>query len=41
LGVPTAIAGLYGVTFPNISELRVPHGYAVVVGVMLLMCLGL
>ncbi len=41
LGVPTAIAGIYGVTFPNISELHVPHGYAVVVGVMLLMCLGL
>jgi magnesium transporter len=41
LGVPTAIAGIYGVTFPNISELNVPLGYAVAVGVMLLMCLGL
>jgi magnesium transporter len=41
LGVPTAIAGIYGMTMPNIPDLHAPIGYAIVVGVMLLMCLGL
>ena len=27
LGVPAAIAGIYGMTFPNVPELRVPYGY--------------
>jgi magnesium transporter len=41
LGVPAAIAGIYGMTFPNIQELRVPYGYAIVVGAVMSICLGL
>ena len=40
LGVPTAIAGIYGMNFP-MPELQMPYGYFIVVGVMLTLCLGL
>jgi magnesium transporter len=38
LGVPAAIAGIYGLAFP--SAPRAPYGYAIVVA-MVLICLGL
>ena len=41
LGVPAAIAGIYGTTAPHVAELRAPYGYAVVITVMLSICLGL
>jgi magnesium transporter len=40
LGVPTAIAGIYGMNFP-MPELRMPYGYFIVIGVMLTICVGL
>ena len=41
LAVPTAIAGIYGMNFENIPELRTEHGYFVVLGVILLFCTSL
>jgi magnesium transporter len=41
LGVPAAIAGIYATTAPNVPELRGPFGYAIVIGIMLAICLGL
>ena len=41
LGVPAAIAGTYGMTFPNIQVLDAPYQYAIVAGAMILVCLGL
>jgi magnesium transporter len=41
LGAPTAIAGIYGMNFPNMPALHAPYGYAIVVGVMLSICVGL
>jgi magnesium transporter len=41
LGVPAAIAGIYATTAPNVPELRGPFGYAIVIGVMAAICLGL
>jgi magnesium transporter len=41
LGVPTAIAGIYGATFPGSGGLHAPYGFAVIVAVMLSMCVGL
>jgi magnesium transporter len=41
LGVPAAIAGIYGTTFPSMQELHAPYGYAIVVGAMMSICLGL
>jgi magnesium transporter len=41
LSVPAAIAGIYGMTFPNMQELHVPCGYAIVAGAMMSICLGL
>jgi magnesium transporter len=40
LGVPTAIAGIYGMNFP-MPELQMPYGYFIVMGVMLALCVGL
>jgi magnesium transporter len=40
LGVPTAIAGIYGMNF-RMPELEMPHGYFVVMAVMLTLCAGL
>jgi magnesium transporter len=41
LGVPTAIAGIYGVTFQSLPGLHGSYGYAIVVAVMVSMCLAL
>ena len=41
LGVPAAIAGIYGMTLPNVPDLPAPYGYAIVVGAMMAICLGL
>ncbi len=39
--VPTAIAGIYGMNFDNMPELRTEYGYFVVLGVIVLVCVGL
>jgi magnesium transporter len=39
--VPTMIAGIYGMNFDNMPELRWKYGYFIVVGVMVSVCLGL
>ena len=39
--VPTMIAGIYGMNFENMPELDDEYGYYVVVGFMVLVCLGL
>jgi magnesium transporter len=41
VGAPTAIAGIYGMNFPNMPELHTSYGYPIVIGVMLSLCLGL
>lgn len=41
LGVPTAIAGIYGMNFLNMPELHATYGYPIVVAVMLSICVGL
>ena len=41
LGAPTAIAGIYGMNFPNMPALHATYGYPIVVGVMLSICVGL
>jgi magnesium transporter len=41
LAVPTAIAGIYGMNFDVMPELRWKYGYAVVWGVMIAICLTL
>lgn len=41
LAVPTAIAGIYGMNFQFMPELRWEYGYFVVVGVMATICLSL
>ena len=38
LAVPTAIAGIYGMNFDYMPELRARYGYFVVVGVIALIC---
>ena len=38
LAVPTAIAGIYGMNFEHMPELRSEYGYFVVIGVILLAC---
>ena len=39
LGVPTALAGIYGMNFSDMPELRMTYGYPVVVGGMATICL--
>lgn len=39
--VPTMIAGIYGMNFENMPELKWHYGYFIVVGVMAVACLGL
>jgi magnesium transporter len=39
--VPTMIAGIYGMNFDNMPELKWHYGYFIVVGVMAAACLGL
>jgi magnesium transporter len=41
LAVPTAIAGIYGMNFENMPELRTHYGYFVVIAVILTICLWL
>ena len=41
LGVPATIAGIYGMIFPNVPVLGSPYGYAIVLGAMMAICLGL
>jgi magnesium transporter len=41
LAVPTAIAGIYGMNFDIMPELRWEYGYYAVVGVMVTICLSL
>jgi magnesium transporter len=38
LAVPTAIAGIYGMNFDNMPELRMEYAYYVVLGVIVLIC---
>jgi len=41
VGAPTAITGVYSMNFPHVPGLHAPYGYAVVVGLMLVVCVGL
>jgi magnesium transporter len=41
LAVPTAIAGIYGMNFANMPELKTEYGYFIVLGVIILLCAGL
>lgn len=41
LAVPTAIAGIYGMNFEHMPELKTQYGYYVVLGVIALVCAGL
>jgi magnesium transporter len=38
LAVPTAIAGIYGMNFDNMPELKTTYGYYVVLGVIAVLC---
>ena len=38
LAVPTAIAGIYGMNFENMPELKTQYGYFVVIGFIALLC---
>jgi magnesium transporter len=38
IAVPTMIAGLYGMNFDEMPELRHPYGYPIVIGVMFTLC---
>jgi magnesium transporter len=41
LAVPTAIAGIYGMNFANMPELKTEYGYYIVLGVIVVLCVGL
>ena len=41
LAIPTAIAGLYGMNFEHMPELRWRYGYFAVLGVIAVLCAGL
>jgi len=41
LAVPTAIAGIYGMNFENMPELKTQWGYFVILGVIAAVCIGL
>ena len=41
LAVPTAIAGIYGMNFEHMPELRWRYGYGTIVGGMAVICIGL
>ena len=38
LAVPTAIAGIYGMNFENMPELKTQYGYYIVVGIIAVLC---
>ena len=39
--MPTAIAGIYGMNFEHMPELKTQYGYYVVLGVIAVICVGL
>ena len=39
LAVPTAVAGIYGMNFENMPELKWAYGYFVVLGAILSVCM--
>jgi magnesium transporter len=41
LGVPTVIAAIYGMTLPGIPERSAIHAFGIVLGAMILVCIGL
>ena len=41
IAVPTAVAGIYGMNFKYIPELQLEYGYFIVMGAMLVGCVGL
>ena len=41
LAVPTALAGIYGMNFEDMPELKQPWGYPLVLGMILSICGGL
>lgn len=41
LAVPTAIAGIYGMNFENMPELKMQYGYFIVIGVIGALCVAL
>ena len=41
LAVPTAIAGIYGMNFEHMPELKTQYGYYVILGVIAVLCTGL
>ncbi|MGK6320914.1 magnesium/cobalt transporter CorA [Sphingomonas sp. DT-204] len=41
LAVPTAIAGIYGMNFENMPELKMQYGYFAVVGIIAVLCVTL
>jgi magnesium transporter len=41
LGVPTVIAAIYGMTLPGIPDRHASYGYAIVLGAIVLVCIGL
>ena len=41
LAVPTAIAGIYGMNFEHMPELRSPYGYPITIAVILTICSAL
>jgi len=41
LAVPTAVAGIYGMNFQNMPELKTEYGYFVVIAVIATTCVGL
>ena len=41
LAVPTAIAGIYGMNFENMPELKTTYGYFAVLGIIAIMCIAL
>ncbi len=41
IAVPTMIAGIYGMNFEHMPELKIEAGYPIVVGVMVVFCFSL
>jgi magnesium transporter len=41
LAVPTAVAGIYGMNFENMPELKWPYGYYAVLAFIAVVCAGL
>ena len=41
LAVPTAIAGIYGMNFENMPELKTEYGYFIVVSIISVLCIAL